>query len=79
MLFRSKEGKLSEEALCVLLRKLGFSFAHFSYRLDGSGVDRVIRHSMTLQTRDRSGASRLARYLEEDRTVLEFKISPSGD
>jgi hypothetical protein len=34
---------------------------------------------MTLQTRDRSAASRLARYLEEDRTVIEFKISPSGD
>lgn len=75
----AKEGKLSEESLCALLRKLGFSFAHFSYRLDGATSDRVIRHSMTLQTRDRSAASRLARYLEEDRTVIEFKISPSGD
>src|SRR5688500_16679857 len=31
----AKEGNLSEESLCQLLGKLGFSIAHFSYRLDG--------------------------------------------
>ena len=75
----AKEGNLSEESLCALLRKLGFSMAHFSYRLDGENNERVLRHSMTLQTRDRTAASRLARYLEENRTVLEFRLSPSGD
>ena len=34
---------------------------------------------MTLQTRDPKAASRLARYLEENKTVLEFKLSPTGD
>jgi putative Mg2+ transporter-C (MgtC) family protein len=75
----AREGNLSEEALCELLRKLSFSYAHFSYRLDGAGDDRILRHSMTLQTRDRSAASRLARYLEENKTVLEFKLAPTGD
>jgi putative Mg2+ transporter-C (MgtC) family protein len=75
----SREGNLSEEALNELLRRLGFSIANFSYRLDAGGEQRVLRHSMTLQTRDRTAASRLARYLEENQTVLEFKLSPTGD
>jgi|SRR5688572_17026197 putative Mg2+ transporter-C (MgtC) family protein len=75
----ARDGDLSEEALQDLLGKLGFSLAHFSYRLDGANNERVLRHSMTLQTRDRTAASRLARYLEENQTVLEFRLSPSGD
>jgi len=75
----AREGNLSEEAMRELLRKLDFSVANFSYRLDGTGPDRVLRHSMTLQTTDRSAASRLARYLEENKTVIEFKLSPTGD
>jgi hypothetical protein len=62
-----------------LLKKLGFSVANFSYRLEGSGTDRMLRHKMTLQTTDRGAAARLARWLEENRTVLEFRLSPTGD
>jgi putative Mg2+ transporter-C (MgtC) family protein len=75
----AREGNLSEEAMRELLGKLGFSIANFSYRLDGAGEGRILRHNMTLQTTDRKAASRLARYLEENKTVLEFKLSPSGD
>jgi putative Mg2+ transporter-C (MgtC) family protein len=75
----SREGDLSEEALNELLKSLGFSQAHFSYRLDGQGAERLLRHSMTLQTRDRTAASRLAKYLEGNKTVLEFRLSPTGD
>jgi putative Mg2+ transporter-C (MgtC) family protein len=75
----SREGNLSEEAMRELLKKLGFSLANFSYRLDGSSTDRVLRHSMTLQTTDRGAAPRLARWLEENTTVHEFRLSPSGD
>jgi putative Mg2+ transporter-C (MgtC) family protein len=75
----SREGTLSEEAMRQLLKKLGFSIANFSYRLDGSSTDRVLRHSMTLQTTDRGAAPRLARWLEENTTVHEFRLSPSGD
>jgi putative Mg2+ transporter-C (MgtC) family protein len=74
-----REGNLSEEAMRELLKKLGFSIANFSYRLEGSGTDRMLRHKMTLQTTDRNAASRLARWLEENRTVLEFRLSPTGD
>ncbi len=75
----ARDGDLSEEAMRELLRKLGFSIANFSYRLDGAGEERLLRHTMTLQTRDPKAASRLARYLEENKTVLEFKLSPTGD
>ena len=75
----AREGNLSEEAMRGLLGKLGFSIANFSYRLDGGSAERILRHNMTLQTTDRTAASCLARYLEENPTVLEFKLSPSGD
>jgi putative Mg2+ transporter-C (MgtC) family protein len=74
-----REGNLSEEALLVALAKLGFSAANFSYRLEGAGDQRVLRHRMTLQTSDRGAAKRLARWLEENKTVIEFRLSPTGD
>jgi len=75
----AREGNLSEEGMRELLNKLGFSVANFSYRLDGVGIDRSLRHKMTLQTTDRGAASRLARWLEENDTVIEFRLSPTGD
>jgi putative Mg2+ transporter-C (MgtC) family protein len=75
----SREGDLSEEAMRALLENLGFSVANFSYRLDGIGSSRLLRHKMTLQTTDRGAAARLARSLAENQTVLEFRISPTGD
>ena len=75
----AREGNLSEEGMRELLSRLGFSVANFSYRLEGTGVDRALRHKMTLQTTDRKAASRLARWLEENETVHEFRLSPTGD
>jgi putative Mg2+ transporter-C (MgtC) family protein len=75
----AREGTLSEEAMRELLKKLGFSVANFSYRLDSAGTGRLLRHKMTLQTTDRGAVARLARWLEENQTVLEFRISPTGD
>src|SRR5262245_29807873 len=75
----AREGSLSEEKMLELLHKLGFSVANLSYRLDGTGENRQLRHKMTLQTTDRGAAKRLARYLEENQTVSEFRISPTGD
>jgi putative Mg2+ transporter-C (MgtC) family protein len=75
----AREGNLSEEGMRALLGKLGFSVANFSYRLDGRGVDRLLRHKMTLRTTDRGAAARLARWLEENQTVSEFRLSPAGD
>ena len=75
----ARDGNLSEESTRELVGKLGFSVANFSYRLEGIGHERSLRHKMTLQTTDRGAASRLARWLEENDTVLEFKLSPTGD
>jgi putative Mg2+ transporter-C (MgtC) family protein len=75
----AREGNLSEEGMRELLSRLGFSVANFSYRLEGTGSDRALRHKMTLQTTDRKAASRLARWLEENETVHEFRLSPTGD
>ena len=71
------DGNLGEEEMRGLIQRHKFSIANFSYRLDSEG--RVLRHSMTLKTTDRSAASRLAHTLKENPTVLEFRISPTGD
>jgi putative Mg2+ transporter-C (MgtC) family protein len=73
----ANDGNLSENEMRALIQQHRFSIANFSYRLDAEG--RVLRHSMTLQTTDRAAASRLAHTLKENPTVLEFKISPTGD
>jgi putative Mg2+ transporter-C (MgtC) family protein len=75
----AREGTLSEEGMREILGRLGFSVANFSYQLEGLGADRVLRHKMTLQTTDRGAAARLARWLEENPTVHEFRLSPTGD
>jgi putative Mg2+ transporter-C (MgtC) family protein len=75
----ARDGNLSEDAMRQLLSSLGFSIANFSYRLDGVGENRVLRHNMTLQTTDRGAAARLARHLEENPTVHEFRLSPTGE
>jgi putative Mg2+ transporter-C (MgtC) family protein len=71
------DGNLSEDAMRELIERHKFSIANFSYRLDAEG--RVLRHSMTLRSTDRGAASRLAHALKENETVIEFRISPTGD
>jgi putative Mg2+ transporter-C (MgtC) family protein len=72
-----KDGDLSEDDMRALIRSHNFSIANFSYRLETEG--RILRHSMTLQTRDSTAAKRLAQSLKENPTVVEFKLSPTGD
>lgn len=66
-----------ERALRGLIEQHGFGIANFSHRLDGEG--RVRRYGMVLRTLDRTSASRLARTLEDNAAVLEFRISPSSE
>jgi putative Mg2+ transporter-C (MgtC) family protein len=72
-----KDGTLSEEDMRALIKQHDFSIANFSYRLEAEG--RVLRHSMTLKTINRTAAKRLAHALKANSTVLEFKLSPTGD
>jgi putative Mg2+ transporter-C (MgtC) family protein len=71
------DGNLNEDELRALIQRHKFSIANFSYRLDAEG--RVLRHSMTLRATDRGAAARLAHSLKENPTVIEFRISPTGD
>ena len=72
-----KAGNLSEDDMRALITQHHFSIADFSYRLETEG--RVLRHSMTLRTTDRTAAKRLATALRDNSTVLEFKLSPTSD
>jgi putative Mg2+ transporter-C (MgtC) family protein len=73
----TKDGTLSDEDMRALISDHKFSIADFSYRLETEG--RVLRHSMTLRTTDRTAARRLATTLRDNPTVLEFKLSPTSD
>jgi putative Mg2+ transporter-C (MgtC) family protein len=68
---------MGERQLRELAESHGFSIANLSYRLEAPG--RMRRYSMVLRSSDRSGAGRLAATLETMESVLEFRITPSGD
>jgi putative Mg2+ transporter-C (MgtC) family protein len=68
---------MKEDDLRKLIKSHGFSIANFSYCLEGE--DRIRCHSMVLRTKDRSAAARLSESLEATDTLLEFRISPTGD
>ena len=73
----ARSAEVSERDLRELLERHGFSLANFSYRLDRDGGAR--RYSMTIASADRSAAGRLARSLEAESYVQEFRIAPTGD
>jgi putative Mg2+ transporter-C (MgtC) family protein len=68
---------LNEDELRALVNSHGFSIANFSYRLDTEGGAR--RHSMVIRSPSKSSARALAEALERTESVLEFRISPTGD
>ncbi|HKC16702.1 MAG TPA: MgtC/SapB family protein [Steroidobacteraceae bacterium] len=66
-----------EDELRRLVESHGFSIANLSYRLDTEGGAR--RHSMVIRSPNKASARRLAETLERTASVLEFRISPTGD
>jgi putative Mg2+ transporter-C (MgtC) family protein len=68
---------LKEEELRALVERHGFSIANFSYRMDAEGGAR--RHTMVIRSPRKTSARRLAETLEHTESVLEFRISPTGD
>ena len=73
----ARSATMDENDLRNIIETNGFSIANFAYQLERK--DRIRRHSMILRTRDRTNASRLYDVLEEDESVLKFKITPTGD
>jgi putative Mg2+ transporter-C (MgtC) family protein len=72
-----RDSGMTEREVRDLVEQYGFSIANLSFRLDGEGRQR--RYSMTIASADRSSGGRLARALEEQAHVLEFRIAPTGD
>ena len=68
---------LNEDELRALVESHGFSIANFSYRLDTEAGAR--RHSMVIRSPRKSSARTLAEALERTESVMEFRISPTGD
>ena len=61
-----REGNLSEEGMRELLKRLGFSIANFSYRLDGSGDRSHAAAQHDAADHGSRRGPRLARWLEEN-------------
>jgi putative Mg2+ transporter-C (MgtC) family protein len=73
----SRDATIDENDLRRIVEINGFSIANFSYQLERK--ERIRRHSMILRTLDRTNASRLYDVLEGDKSVLKFRITPTGD
>jgi len=72
-----RAGGMTEQEIRELVEDHGFSIAGFTYRLVGEG--HIRRHAMVIRSTDRAAAGRLAQTLEKNGTVVEFRISPTGD
>jgi putative Mg2+ transporter-C (MgtC) family protein len=73
----SREATMDEEALRALLARAGFSIANLSYRLTAEG--RFFEYSMVIRTSDTANLKELADRLRAQPSVIEFRISPTGD
>ena len=73
----ARKSTIDESRIRSLVEAEGFSIGGFSHRLDAEG--QVRRFTMTIASADRRAASRLARTLEDEGSVLEFQIAPTGD
>ena len=71
----SREQAPAEEDVRAVLAAHGFDVSNMSWRLDNHG--RVFEYRMTIRSRNRRNASRLAQTWSDDETVLEFRITPT--
>jgi putative Mg2+ transporter-C (MgtC) family protein len=68
---------MAEESLRALVAANGFTIANLTYRLDDNG--RHFEYRMTIRSKSRDDAGKLARALEQTHSVVEFRIAPAGD
>jgi len=68
---------MSEPELRKLLGELSFSVANLSYRLVDDG--KYFEYRMFLRTHHPDNIRQLSEVLVRAPTVLEFRISPTGD
>ena len=72
-----REKVMGEDDLRELIDKHGFSIANLSCRLIEGGQQ--FEYRMTIKSRDRKNAERLAAHLRSLPEVVEFRIAPTGD
>jgi putative Mg2+ transporter-C (MgtC) family protein len=60
-----------------ILADQGFSVANMSYRLDHNGS--VFEYRMVIKTLDKANMERLADKLRSMDSIVEFRVSPTGD
>ena len=72
-----RDATMDEATLRQLLREIGFSIANMSYRLTADG--RIFEYSMVIRTFDPVNLKTLADRLRGQPSVIEFRISPTGD
>lgn len=77
MLRFQRESVMAEDALRTLISSHGFSIANLSCRLTDGG--QTFEYRMTIKSKDRQNAERLAVHLRGLPAVVEFRISPTGD
>jgi putative Mg2+ transporter-C (MgtC) family protein len=68
---------MAEDELRKLIGEHGFTIANLSCRLIEGGQQ--FEYRMTIKSRDRKNAERLAVHLRGRPEVVEFRISPTGD
>jgi putative Mg2+ transporter-C (MgtC) family protein len=72
-----RDDALPEPELRTLVNRHGFSIANLSYRLDGQ--DGFFEYRMVVRSRHASNAQALTETLNHQDSVIEFRISPTGD
>ncbi|MGH8743593.1 MAG: MgtC/SapB family protein [Burkholderiales bacterium] len=73
----ARDATIPEPELRELIAQHGFTIANLSYRLNDDG--KIFEYRMTIRSLRRDNARRLAETLNKMQSVLEFRISPTGD
>ena len=68
---------MGESQLHKMIGDHGFTIANLSSRLSEGGQQ--FEYRMTIKSRDRLNAERLAKHLRGLPEVVEFRITPTGD
>lgn len=77
MLRFSRDRVMTESDVHKMIGDHGFTIANLSSRLSEGGQQ--FEYRMTIKSRDRLNAERLAKYLRGLPEVVEFRITPTGD
>lgn len=77
MLRFARDKVMGESEVHKMIGDHGFTIANLSSRLSEGGQQ--FEYRMTIKSRDRLNAERLAKYLRGRPEVVEFRITPTGD